>query len=229
MKHTVASIRGLEGNDRVRQMHGQTFLKNYSLADNNDKAELQAKFESAYADNILQEKNTSATQEDAEHMAHSVFTEMTGDQKVFNKLIDAELENNPQNIIGSKAYNIVDNVVKQKFKNSSNKTGSEEDYKKYRLARIINVLHNHAITGDYITRLNQYDNAGDKLISALANKDSGNFKKARQDFSEFTDAMNKHGKTTELDYLADMYGQAGYDFKSYSGKFSKGFKQSIKR
>lgn len=228
MKHTVASIRGLEGNDRVRQMHGQTFLKNYSLADDNDKAELQAKFESAYADNILQEKNTSATQEDAEHMAHSVFTEMTGDQKVFNKLIDTELENNPQNIIGSKAYNIVDNVVKQKFKNSSNKTGSEEDYKKYRLARIANVLHNHAITGDYITRLNQYDNAGDKLISALANKDSGNFKKARQDFSEFTDAMNKHGKTTELDYLADMYGQAGYDFKSYSGKFSKGFKQSIK-
>lgn len=38
--------------------------------------------------------------------------------------------------------------------------------------------------------------------------------------------MNKHGKTTELNYLADVYGQSSVDFGEYSGKFSKGFKRS---
>lgn len=225
MKHAVSSLRGLEGNDRVRSMHGNAFVKNYALAETDeDKNALQNKFETAYINSLLKEKNV--TQEDAEHMAHSVFTEMTGNQKNFNAEIDSAVESNPQSIIGSKAYNIVDNIVKQKFKNSSNKSSSEEDYKKYRLGRIANVFKNHGITNDYLTRLNQYDNAGDKLVSAIAHKDSGNFKKARQSFSEFMDAMNKHGKTTELNYLADVYGQSSVDFGEYSGKFSKGFKRS---
>ena len=225
MKHAVSSLRGLEGNDRVRSMHGNAFVKNYALAETDaDKKALQNKFETAYTNSLLKEKNV--TQEDAEHMAHSVFTEMTGDQKNFNAEIDSAVESNPQSIIGSKAYNIVDNIVKQKFKNSSNKSSSEEDYKKYRLSRIANVFKNHGITNDYLTRLNQYDNAGDKLVSAIAHKDSGNFKKARQSFSEFVDAMNKHDKITELNYLADVYGQSSVDFGEYSGKFSKGFKRS---
>lgn len=211
-------LRGLEGNDRVRSMHGNAFVKNYALAETDaDKKALQNKFETSYTNSLLKEKNV--TQEDAEHMAHSVFTEITGNQKNFNVEIDSAVESNPQSVIGSKAYSIVDNIVKQKFKNNSNKSSSEEDYKKYRLSRIANVFKNHGITNDYLTRLNQYDNAGDKLVSAIAHKDSGNFKKARQSFSEFIDAMNKHGKTTELNYLTDVYGQSSVDFGEYSGKF----------
>lgn len=35
-------------------------------------------------------------------MAHSVFTEMTGDQKNFNAEIDSTIESNPQSIIDLK-------------------------------------------------------------------------------------------------------------------------------
>lgn len=115
MKHAVSSLRGLEGNDRVRSMHGNAFVKNYALAETDaDKKALQNKFETSYTNSLLKEKNV--TQEDAEHMAHSVFTEITGNQKNFNVEIDSAVESNPQSIIGSKAYSIVDNIVKQKFK-----------------------------------------------------------------------------------------------------------------
>lgn len=121
-------LRGLEGNDRVRSMHGNAFVKNYALAETDeDKKALQNKFETSYTNSLLKEKNV--TQEDAEHMAHSVFTEITGNQKDFNTEIDSAVESNPQSVIGSKAYSIVDNIVKQKFKNNSNKSSSEEDYK----------------------------------------------------------------------------------------------------
>lgn len=61
----------------------------------------------------------------------------------------------------------------------------------------------------------------------MAHKDSGNYKKAKQAFSEFADAMKKNNKTKELEYLSDVYNNASEDFTEYSGKYSKGFRDSF--
>ena len=226
LEHTVASIRGLEGSDRVAEMHATNFIKRYDLAKSDEEQiELQRKFEEKYAKSLMNDKSIS--QDDAEAIAHSRFTEYTNDQKANNASIDEAIEKTPQDLIGKDAYNLVSSIVDKKFNNNSNLSGNKDSYKKYRLGRIANVLQSHALDDAYITRLNSYDSAGDKFLKALAHKDSGNYKKAKQAFSEFADAMKKHNKTKELEYLSDVYNNASEDFAEYSGKYSKGFRDSF--
>ena len=226
LEHTVASIRGLEGSDRVAEMHATNFIKRYDLTKSGEEQiELQRKFEEKYAKSLMNDKSIS--QDDAEAIAHSRFTEYTNDQKDNNAYIDEAIEKTPQDLIGKDAYNLVSSIVDKKFNNNSNLSGNKDSYKKYRLGRIANVLQSHALDDAYITRLNSYDSAGDKFLKALAHKDSGNYKKAKQAFSEFADAMKKNNKTKELEYLSDVYNNASEDFTEYSGKYSKGFRDSF--
>lgn len=81
LEHTVASIRGLEGSDRVAEMHATNFIKGYDLAKSDEEqVELQRKFEEKYAKSLMSDKSIS--QNDAEAIAHSRFTEYTNDQKI---------------------------------------------------------------------------------------------------------------------------------------------------
>lgn len=53
----------------------------------------------------------SISQDDAEAIAHSRFTEYTNDQKTNNASIDEAIEKTPQDLIGKDAYNLVSSIV----------------------------------------------------------------------------------------------------------------------
>lgn len=67
-------------------MHATNFIKRYDLAKSDEEqVELQRKFEEKYAKSLMNDKSIS--QDDAEAIAHSRFTEYTNDQKLIIQLL----------------------------------------------------------------------------------------------------------------------------------------------